>query len=472
MRTTPAALLLTSLIAVGCPSQDDTAKPDDTQPDTIPIEAQIEGVDWSTHEEIESLVTVSFTQLRAADAWVEFKPTEDDDWMVTPTQELSAGAADFLLLGLPYGYDFEFRVANDFGEGPLYSSTVTGTVPDAPSSLPLCQVHTSDPDQYEPTGRFLLSSVNAATGGWVAGDYWKIIVDRKGRTVWALETPSHLWTTFMRVSLNGEDLLYDQFSYWAIWDSGARSEVYRIKIDGTQLDSYATPGGHHAFTELRDGSLVWGASDWATETLEKRNPDGTQETVWDCGPFHDELGITSMCQSNTVTWDEVSDSFLLSFYTTDTLVHIDHQSGETLRVFGSAYGDYAFDPAESAFAWQHGGYWTEAGTLLLSTHRTDVEDDELETVAREYELDDDGMTLRQVWSFGVGEGLHAHTAGEALRLPNGNTLHNYGSWGRLREVSSDGTIVWDVDWRIELDDYTDRLIGRTTFLDDLYAFAP
>jgi hypothetical protein len=470
MRFVPAALLILGLL--GCPTPDDTAKPDDTQPDTDPTEVRIDGVEWDTHEEIESLVTVTFDQLRAAQAWIEFKPVEDEDWMLTPAQDLAVGQASFLLLGLPYGYDFEFRVANDFGDGPLYSDSFTGAVPAAPSSLPLTQLHVYEPDLVESTGRFLLSSVNANTGGWVAGDYWKIIIDRKGRTVWALETPSHLWTTFTRVALNGEDLLYDQFSYWAIWDSGAASQVHRIKIDGTHLESYATPGAHHAFTELRDGSLVWGAASWSTETLEKRNPDGSQETLWDCGPFHDALGITSMCQSNTVTWDEATDTFLLSFYTTDTLVHIDHATGETLRVFGEAYGDFAFDPETSAFAWQHGGYWTEAGTLLLSTHRTDVPDEELETVAREYELDDETMTLHQIWSFGEGGGLHAHTAGEALRLPNGNTLHNYGSFGRLREVTPDGTIVWDVDWRIDLHEDYDRLIGRTTFLEDLYAFAP
>ncbi len=466
-------LLLCPLL-LGCPPGDDSV-PEDSRPDTTEPDfsvAQVENVAWSAHEEIESLVYVTFDQRYAADVWVEFQPAGDEEWMSTPVQTLEPGEASFLLLGLPYDHDFVFRVVNDFGEGPAPSEDFTGATPATHDALPLVQVHSSDPEAYEPSGKFLIASVNTNTGGWVTGDYWKVIIDRKGRTVWALKTPDHHWTTFMRVGLNGEDLLYDKFTFWANWDSGAGSTVHRIKIDGTHLESYATPGGHHAFTELRDGSLVWGAATWSTEQLVKLDPEGELSTIWDCTAFHQERGIKAMCQSNTVTWDEATDTFLLSIYTTSTLVHIDHQSGETLRVFGANLGDYTFDPETSAFDWQHGCYWLDEDTILLSTHRTDVEEEDLETVVREYEVDDENMVLTNTWSFGEGEGLHAHTAGEALRLPNGNTLHNYGSWGRLREVTPEGAIVWDVDWRIGLDDYTDRLIGRTTFVDDLYAFAP
>ena len=88
---------------------------------------------------------------------------------------------------------------------------------------------------------------------------------------------------------------------------------------------------------------------------------------------------------------------------------------------------------------------------------------------REYDIDDDGQVLNQIWSFGVGEGVHARTAGEAHRLENGNTLHNYGSAGRLREVTDAGEVVWDVAW-----DHggQNRLIGRSIFTDSLYNFAP
>ncbi len=470
LRTLPLLVLL----CVGCPPGDDTAKLDDTQPDTTwePDVARVDAVAWTTHTDIESLVYVTFDQVQEATAWVEFKPTEDEDWMLSPTQELGVEQGEFLLLGVPYAAEFVFRVGNDLGDGAVYSEEFTGTTPEPPGSLPLVQLHTSDPESYEPSGEFLITSVNAITGGWVSGTFFRVIIDRKGRTVWAQETADHHWTTFMRIARNGEDLLADKFSYWANWDTGAASTVQRMKIDGTIVEEYATPGGHHAFTELPDGSLVWPAATWTTETVEKLDPDGNQTTLFDCEQFHAERDILAMCQSNTITWDEPTDTFLISHYTTSTLVQFDHASGEVLRVMGALVGDYEFVPETSAFDWQHGAYWLDADTLLLSTHRTDVDEEDLETVVREYDIDDDAMTLTNTWSFGEGEGLHAHTAGEAHRLPNGNTLHNYGSWGRLREVTPDGTIVWDVDWRIELDETTDRLVGRSIFVEDLYAFAP
>jgi hypothetical protein len=306
----------------------------------------------------------------------------------------------------------------------------------------------------------------------VAGDFWRFIIDREGRVVWAQKTPEHHWTTYQRISRSGTDLMWDEFTFWSNWDQGAGSKVHRSKIDGSEVEVTATPGGHHAWAELPDGSLAWGSATWGTEVLKVQPPGGEISILWDCQAFSKERGIVRTCQSNTLNWDEASDSFLYSFYTTNLVVQIDRTTGTTLRVFGADYGDYAFDPSESAFAWQHGCVFTDTGHLLLSTHTTDRPEEEERTVAREYEVDDENMALHQVWSFGADLELNANTAGEAHRLPNGNTLHNYGSYGRIREVTPDGTIVWDVDWRIDLPDDVDRLIGRSVFIEDLYTFAP
>ena len=220
---------------------------------------------------------------------------------------------------------------------------------------------------------------------------------------------------------------------------------------------------NHVFRELADGTLVWGATNGSSETLEKMNPDGTQETIWNCRSFHQSLDINRSCQSNTLYWHEDTDTFLFSFYTTNTVVEIDHQTGETLRQWGGDLPQsWDFDPANSVFEWQHGANYTDTGTLLLSTEVPG----EYETAAREDEFDDASETLVEVWNYGLGEGIYGDTAGEAHRLANGNTLHNYGSAGHLREVTADKDIVWEVSWS------GNKLLGRTVFLEDLWAFAP
>lgn len=454
-RVLPTALA--AALAIGC---DEPVDDDDTT-ETY-TEVQVEGVSWSLNPEIESLVLVSWTQLAPATAHLEYS-FDEGEWLGSRAREVGEGTQEQLLLGIPYATDVTFRVVNDFGDGPLSTGDFAATTGAQPPTLPPPELLAGDPSSFEPTGRYLLGSVNEEYGGWVGGNYWTFIIDRQGRVVWARLTPDRDFTIYVRVSADGDDILIDQPTYWTDWDGGAGSRVHRIKIDGSVVQSYDTPGLHHAFVDLPDGSIVWGAADEFDETLEKLRPDGTQETLWGCSEYLASIDYPLWCQSNTLYWHEGSDSFLYSFYTFDSVLQIDHASGEVLRSFGQAPGSWSFDPEDSAFWFQHGCTFTDEGTLLTSSHRT-VEDDE--GVAREYALDEDGQVLREVWSFGLGEGIEILKAGEAHRLPGGNTLHNYGTSSRVREVTPDGEVVWDVSWG------AGRLLGRTVLLDDLYDFAP
>ena len=442
------------------PPDDDSAADDDVGDDDSAGAGPISAVSWRLHDELETLVYVSWEQGVDAEGYVEYR-FEGDEWLRTPAASLTPGPHEQLLLGIPYETDVFFRVVND--DGAVTSDDLVATTGAWPDGLPQPYLVTSAPGQYEPTGKYLLGSINQLDGGWVGGHYWKFILDRQGRVVWAHLTPDENWTIYLRVSYDGDDILWDEFTYWSAWDDGEGSQVHRIKIDGSVVQTYATPGGHHAFTELADGSLVWGAATWDSETLQRRFPDGSTETVWDCNDFHDSIGVHTMCQSNSLYWHEATDVFLYSFYTTETVVEIDAASGSTLRTWGHLPGAWSFDPVDSAFWWQHGVTYTEQGTLLVSTHTIPSSE---ELAVREYELDEAGQTLHQVWSFGVGASVYGEYAGEAHRLPGGNTLHNFGSGARVREIAPGDDVVWDVQWS------GDRLLGRTVFLEDLYDFAP
>jgi len=443
--------------------------PEDTNEPTTPDEpAPVAEVDARLHTFITSLVYVSWDQLEGARVWVEYS-FDAGEWLSTPAEVVAAGDQEHLLLGIPYNHATTYRIANDVtndGENILYSEPYTVTAGPYPSGLPEPTVLIDEPKLQEPTGRYLYSSINADPGGWTGGDYWQFIMDREGRVVWALETDDRAWTIYVRVSEDGAHLLWDAATYWVNY-VGDDSQVHKMKIDGTVVETYDTPGLHHAFTELPDGAIVWGAVDGRYETLEKLNTDGSQETIWSCEEFHDSIGQTGQsCQSNALYWHEATDSFLYSFYTTSTVAHIDHLTGDTLHYWGKL-SEWTFDPVEAEFDWQHGATWTDEGNLLLSTHTSTTT---AECATREYSVDDKAEALIEQWSYGVGEGLDCSTAGEAHRLPNGNTLHNLGSGARTREISPDGELVWDVSWP---DGQTNgRLQGRSVFIEDLYAFAP
>jgi hypothetical protein len=77
---------------------------------------------------------------------------------------------------------------------------------------------------------------------------------------------------------------------------------------------------------------------------------------------------------------------------------------------------------------------------------TKFEDGGTETWVREYEVDEEAEMLREVWRFGEGEGLYGATEGEALVLPSGNVLHNYGGLPIVREATREGEVVWEAGY--------------------------
>jgi hypothetical protein len=439
--------LLASFAVIGCSEEvdDDTTFSDDL----------VQDVSWQVHEEIGSLIVVSWEQSAGAVVHVEFQI--DDEWLASPSRDLDEGTHQELLLGVPYDHDVTFRVL----AAPATGDTWTGDeqvahTDEAPQGVFTSSLLTSDPSGSEPTLNYVVLALAGSRG-------WTVIVDRSARLVWASQTPPMFTSLYSRLSHDGTDILVDHNSYWQAFDDGAASQVQRLKIDGTVVATYDTPGLHHPFTELADGSIVWPAVSGNTENVKKRTPAGDIESLWSCQDFHQDVGIQNYCGSNTLTWNEADDTFLLSLYSDETIVEFDHATGQTLRYFGHAPGGWQFDPPESAFYWQHGGHFTAAGTLLTSSHATGNSD---ECVVREYSLDETNEVLHEVWNFGVGLGVAGDAMGEVHRLPGGNTLHNYGTGARLREVTPDGTVVWDVQWA----GYPD--LGRTTPLEDLYDLAP
>jgi len=442
----------------------DTGKAGDTgaTDSGTPVEdGPVTGVAWRVHESIGSLIYVSWTQAEPFTGTVRFG-FEEGAWLEVPEADYPAGANEALLLGIPFGTDFEFQI---IAGGEALTEPAAGRTGALPSLLPEHDLLIGDPLGFSDEGPYILTSVNTRHGGWTSGTFVQLILDREGRIIWAQETPDQAWSIYLQPSKDGQDILVDRNTYWGSWDGGMASSIHRIKIDGTEVDAYSVPGQHHNFEELPDGSIVYGAATGTGEVLRKRHPDGSFETLWSCEDFHAQVGSEAPCNSNTLWWDPNRDSFLFSFYTTETVVEIDHQTGETLRVWGGLPTAYEFAPTDAQFYWQHGATYTPEGTLLISSE-SHLADGSSETEVREYMVNDVDGRLEEVWFFGESEGIFARTSGEAIRLSNGNTLHNYGSAGVLREVTPDKEIVWEFEFTGE------HLLGRVSFLEDLYAFAP
>ncbi len=420
---------------------------------------ELSDLTWRLHPEIGSMPYVSWTQSAAATVHVEYS-FDAGVWESSPAVQYPAGTHERILVGIPYGMSVEWRVVADDGTSVDGQALATGALP---AGLPIGQVTVSESTRWEPSGKYVLTSINERNGGWTGGDYWTFIIDRQGRVVWAHLAPLHHWTLFATVARDGRSLFWDDATYWATLnplDEGEDGRIHRTWLD-EEIEVIATPGIHHAWVELPDGSLVWGSqAHGGGEALVKKAPGQPDETViWTV--TEDWPGGSRFEESNGIFYVESTDSFLYSFYTNNTLVEVDHAAGTSMWWAGDLGGGYDFVPAVSQFSWQHGVSYTPTGTLLVSSEWDGGDGGPEHTWLMEYEVDHKTGQLHAVWV--NDSGVLADTNGHAWRLPNGNTLHAVGSASVLREVdTATGEDVWRVDWN------GTRLLGAAQLIEDLY----
>lgn len=467
-----APLVLGSLL-VGCTKDDggtntlgtDTAT--SAQADSGSAAADETGptdVTWALHEDFGTLIVVSWTQAAEGQAWVEYDL--DDEVHTTPTMLGVAGDNQQTVLGVPYEMDTSIRVVLSGGEDTLASDWQPVRTDDYPDKLVRTEVIQSVDDEWQEGAEFLLAATFQQQRE--SGHQWMMIIDRRGRTVWARPIEeSGAATYYARIAVDGDHLLCDEANLIT-----GEASVIRFKLDGSVEATYDTPGLHHAFTELPDESILWGAISFnedgdPVETLDKLSAEGTKSTLWDCAAFNETFHRAPGCASNALYYDEPSDSIWFSFFTSMTIVNIDHQTGDTIDSFG-ALSDWTFDPEDSAFDWQHGVTLTSEDTVLLSTHLSTTSTN---GVVREYQLDREEKVLREIWNFGIDRDVAAVRYGEAHRLRDGNTIQNYGSTPKLVEITPEKDVVWEIEFVV--DDPDDQpTLTRTVFIDDMYALLP
>jgi len=434
-------LAIVAIVATGCDGE--ASAPD-------PILAS--DLSSTLHGEHRAFAYVSWTQDIAGEVRVSYT-VDEGSWIAAPPVQGVAGVNEQLLAGVPYGSEAQWRVS----QGDTHFDAPQPIVTDpAPAQLPVGLVPTSEPTRWLPEGRFLLTTIAEGGGGWgTNGPFWTAIFDRAGRPIWAQRTRLGTWSLYPTVAQSGDHILYDEFDPFAAYSGNAdAAQINRTYLDQS-IESISTPGFHHAFVEHADGTLAWGSrAHGGGEALVEKAPGQDGETVvWTCNDDWPEASY--YCVSNCLYYDADRDSYLYSFYTVESVVEIDRPTGTTMWWAGGVSGGATFEPADSQFYWQHGVSWTDAGTLLVSTHRSANGETNL---AREYTYDESANTLTEIWSYDAN--ALANTNGDTWRLRNGNTLHTLGSASQIKEVDADGQTVWHLDFN------GTRLLGRSEWITD------
>jgi hypothetical protein len=458
--TTPTPTGPTPTVPTQPTGSTDTADTAPTDTGVVGTPVELSAPSAEVHPEVGSLFVVSWDQSAEADVRVDYQ-VGAEGWQSTPVRARGPGAHQQIVAGVPYETEVSWRVVATDAFGETVTADATIETGDRPDFLPVATVNTYDAAGVDPTSPFTLLSVPALDGGF-GGAWFVMVVDRLGRPVWARRSQAGRMSMHPRLSYDGTAILHDQNSFWTTFDSSGGT-VEKLRLDGSLVHTWTTPGLHHPHQEMPDGSLAYGAFvGFYDESLAITAPDDSISYLWSCDDWSADIGASTGCASNTLNYDEATDTFLFSFWTHETVVQIDRK-GNALRWFGHAPGSYAFDPVESTFWFQHGAHLTEQGTLLISTHQ---EEENYGLVTREYTIDEAGERLVEVWNAGIDEGVLGYQMGDAYRTPGGHTQQSYGTQARVREYASDGTVVWDLA-------YTQvSHIGRVTPIADLYALVP
>lgn len=414
----------------------------------------VSAISLEVHDSVRTIIEAHWAVDQPVDAaWIEYAWLTEENQ--TPVRTLDTGGASEVLLGIPAETEVTatlwLQVGEETWETPMGSIT-TGALPsdlDLPELVMYDALRASSHD-------YLLTSVDVGSYDFY-GPCYSVILDRQGRVVWYFKTSGNRLNMFTRPSRLGGHVTIDATVYYA----AGLPTITRTTLDRRQEEEIEVDGMGFTYDELDDGSFVYDYAQSGVEYhLQRQYPDGSSERIWSCYPWMSAYTTRYWgCAVNTVLWDPDRNAVLWSMFETSTVTEIDLETGEQLWWAGQTPDGYTISPASSMLELQHYPNWTEAGTLLTTTH---VQSARNVQAIREFEVDHDAGTLTEVWSYLSPEGQYGSYEGDVTRLSNGNTLIGYGSGGFILEVQPDGDIVWELSWG-------GHLTGHMTLLDDLYA---
>jgi hypothetical protein len=422
------------------------------------------------HPDVNTILVVTWQQLRAADeTWLEFS-FEADNVMTSRPKPGAVGAHKDVVLGVPGETNVSVRIVNAVGGVEHKTAEHSGTTGAVPAGMPRPEVLSYDPALASPE-EWMFGAVEDSriTGTSMRPSYyrslfWTYIIDRKGRIVWYYSDPqSNAISSFQRVARDGEYIWLEKTGH----HTETQDTVVKMTLDREYYEEVSLE-----FTDCidvtDDGSLLYDQEE--PGVLKELTADGITRDIFDCS---EHFGSAFDCYTNTVNWNPIDDTVLLSYPRETTIVEVSRRTGEVVGQYGTAPGSYAFEPSTWSLEFQHFANISAEGTLMVSTHLPG-NDDTTDPVANqhafaEFTIDRTNRRLVEKWVYTEGPEW-AMYKGMAIRLPNGNTLGNYGTGGFIREITPDKRTAFHVKFDVPTgDDFFNKMVGHNVLIDDLYA---
>jgi hypothetical protein len=389
-----------------------------------------------------------------------------------------------VVIGVPASTPVTVRVVSRAGGVDYKTRDYMGTTGAPPSGLPVGQVVMYDAAIASPD-RFMFGAVENSTGGCSSTQcfyhttFWLYIMDRKGRMVWYYsDAASNATSSFQRIAKDGEYIWIEKRPFGG---SGSRSVLKRT-LDGTYSENIPISNLADCIDVTDDGSLLYDAQN----ELRERTRAGMTRTIWSC---REQYPSPASCYTNTINWNKLDDTVLMSYPERDTVVEIDRETGEQIGHYGQGTGGppdktYTFaatpapPPPETTwqFGYQHFANISKDGTLMVSTHLDGGQATNQPVAGQhafeEFTIDRTNRTLTNRWVYNEGQEW-AMYKGMVIKLPNDNYLANYGTGGVIREITPDKRtaflVKFDAPPGSSGNDFFNKMVGHNELVNDLYA---
>ncbi len=357
-----------------------------------------------------------------------------DDGSVSHTFEDLRQEHRIPILGLRAGASNLVEIRLTTADGEEASDTLTLETDPLPDLFPSIEIPTAQPDRMEPG--WTLASFSIGDGGEGHFLSYPFMIDEDGEIRWFLDLSHFGGIVYMVEAFDNGNLIF-----------GHGSSVYEYDRLGREVDRWDFPGFlfHHDVVERENGNLIVAVNEAGGETVEDHVIEVDRETgdvvaVWDFRDFLDPErnhfvdDQRDWFHMNSVWYDEGDDALIASGRNQSAVVKVT-RDGEVVWILGPHRGwgeeftpflltavDSNGDPlpedvqegsagtADFDWGWgQHTAALLPNGNLILfdngfRRHFEPVAPGSGFSRAVEYEIDEEEMTIRQVWEYGRERG--------------------------------------------------------------------
>lgn len=251
-------------------------------------------------------------------------------------------------------------------------------------------------------------------------------------------------------------------------------EVFEVTPLGAFVREYDIYGIHHDIREKKNGNLIFAASEEGSEAqndyiVEVDRNTGAVVNSWDLKEivpmteydtqFPYSGGYSNWFHNNAIWYLEDEDAFVVSGRHQNTVMKFDAKTKEIKWILSETIGElnenvrpYLLTPVGDNFEYptsQHAAMITPEGDLMLFDNRNqDVLDaneeliqDKLYSRAVRYSINEQDMTVEQVWEYGKEEGtkLYSSFISDVDYLGANHYLIDFGG----QYIAEDGVTVYD-----------------------------